>query len=73
MKYTYDILKKFDMNKAKPIKMSMGTNDHLNLDLGDTSVDQKTYRSMIRSLLYHYASKPNIMLSVYVCKILSHT
>jgi hypothetical protein len=67
MKYTRDILKKFGMNKAKPIKMFMGTNDHLNLDLGGTSVDQKAYRSMIRSLLYLCASKPNIMLSVCMC------
>jgi hypothetical protein len=52
MKYTCDILKKFDMDKAKSIKTSMGTNDHLDLDLGGTSVDQKVYCSMIGSLLY---------------------
>jgi hypothetical protein len=40
-KYTRDILKKFDMDKAKPIKMPMCTNGHLNLDLGGISVDQK--------------------------------
>jgi hypothetical protein len=50
-KYTCDILKKFGMDKAKPIKTSMGTNGHLDLDLGDTSVDQKIYRSMTESLL----------------------
>jgi hypothetical protein len=66
-KYTRDILKKFGMNKPKSIKMSMGTNGHLDLDLGDTSVDQKVYRSMIRSLLYLCASKPDIMLSVCMC------
>jgi hypothetical protein len=67
MKYTRDILKKFDMDKAKPIKTSMGTNGHLDLDLGDTSVDQKVYRFMIGSLLYVYASRPDIMLSVCMC------
>jgi hypothetical protein len=51
MKYTRDILKKFGMDKAKPIKTPMGTNGHLDLDLGDTSVDQNVYRSMIGSLL----------------------
>jgi hypothetical protein len=39
MKYTRDILKKFGMDKAKPIKTSMDTNGHLDLDLGGTSVD----------------------------------
>ena len=64
MKYTHDILKKFGMDKAKPIKTPMGTNSHLDLDLGGTSVDQKVYRSMIGSLHYLCASRPNIMLNV---------
>jgi hypothetical protein len=64
MKYTRDILKKFGMDKTKPIKTPMCTNDHLDLDLGGTSVDQKVYRSMMRSLLYLCASRPNIMLSL---------
>jgi hypothetical protein len=55
------------MDNAKPIKTHMGTNDHLDLDLGGTSVDQKVYRSMIRSLLYLCASKADIMLSVCMC------
>jgi hypothetical protein len=38
--YTRDILKKFGMDNAKPIKTPMGTNGHLDLDLGGTSVDQ---------------------------------
>jgi hypothetical protein len=45
-KYTRDILKKFGMDKAKPIKTLMGTNCHLDLNMGGTSVDQKVYRSM---------------------------
>jgi hypothetical protein len=66
-KYTRDILKKFDMDNANPIKTPMGTNGHLDLDLGGTSVDQKVYRSMIKSLLYLCASRPDIMLSVCMC------
>jgi hypothetical protein len=66
-KYTHDILKKFGMDNAKHIKSPMGTNGHLDLDLGGTSVDQKVYCSMIRSLLYICASRPDIMLSVYMC------
>jgi hypothetical protein len=66
-KYTRDILKKFGMDKAKPIKTLMYTNGHLDLDLGGTLDDQKVYRSMMGSLLYLCASRPNIMLSVCMC------
>jgi hypothetical protein len=67
MKYKRDILKKFGIDKAKPIKTPMDTNDHLDLDLGGTSVDQKVYRSMIGSLLYLCASRSDIVLSVCMC------
>ena len=43
MKYIQDILKKFGMKDAKPIKTPMGTNKHLDLDARDKSVDQKVY------------------------------
>jgi hypothetical protein len=61
------LLKKFDMDKAKPIKTPMGTNDHLNLDMRGKSVDQMVYRSMIGSLLYLCASISDIMFSVCMC------
>jgi hypothetical protein len=63
-KYTREILKKFGIDKVKSSKTPMGTNGHLDLDLGGTSVDQNVYRSMIGSLLYLCASKPDIMFSV---------
>jgi hypothetical protein len=66
-KYTHEILTKFDMDKAKSIKTPMGTNGHLDLDLGGTSVDQKVYHSIIGSLLYLCASRLDIMLSVCMC------
>jgi hypothetical protein len=47
VKYTRDILKMFGMDNAKTIKTPMGTNGHLDLDMGGTSVDQKVYHSMI--------------------------
>jgi hypothetical protein len=55
------------MDKAKPIKTFMGTNSHLDLDMSGKLVDQKVYRSMIGSFLYICASRPDIMLSVYMC------
>jgi hypothetical protein len=66
-KYTRDILKKFGMDITKPIKTPVGTNGHLDLDLGEISVDQKVYRYMIGFLLYLCASRPDIMLSVCMC------
>jgi hypothetical protein len=66
-KYIQNILKKFGMKNAKPIKTPMGINGHLDLDTGGKSVDQKVYRSMIGSLLYSCASRPDIMLSVCMC------
>jgi hypothetical protein len=55
------------MKGAKPAKTPMGTDRHLDLNKGGKSVDQKVYRSMIGSLLYLYASRPDIMLSVCMC------
>jgi hypothetical protein len=66
-KYIQDILTKFEMKDAKPIKTPMVSNGHLDLDTGGKSVDQKVYRSMLGSLLYLCASQPNIMLSVCMC------
>ena len=66
-KYIKDMLKKFDMENAKPIKTPMQTNGHLDLNGEGKSVDQKVYRSMIGSLLYLCASRPDIMLSVCMC------
>jgi hypothetical protein len=64
-KYTNDILKKFKMDDCKPIKTPMPR--HLDLDEGGKSVDQKLYHSMIGSLLYLTASRPDIMFSVCMC------
>jgi hypothetical protein len=62
--YTHDILKWFGMKDAKPTKTPIGTNGHLDLDIGDKSIDKKVYQPMIGSLLYLYASRPDIMLLV---------
>jgi hypothetical protein len=66
-KYTHDILKKFGIEKANPIKTPMGTNGHLDLDMDGKLVDQLVYHSIIGSLLYFCASRPDIMLSVCLC------
>jgi hypothetical protein len=71
-KYIQDILTKFGMKDAKPIKTPMGTNGHLDLDTGGKSVDQKVYQSMIGSLFMciptgYYA------LRMHVCKVPSRS
>jgi hypothetical protein len=55
------------MDKAKPIKTLMSTNGHLDVDMCEKSVDQKVYHVIIGSLLYLYASSPDMMLSVCMC------
>ena len=66
-KYTNDHLKRFKMDECKPIKTPMATNGHFDLDKGGNTVDQTIYRSMIGSLLYLTASRPDIMFSVCMC------
>jgi hypothetical protein len=63
-KYVKDMLKKFDIADAKPIKTPMALNGHLDLNEEGKSVDKKVCRSMIGSLLYLCVSRPHIMLSV---------
>jgi hypothetical protein len=67
MKYTHNMLKKFDMANAKPINTPMPTNGHLDLNEKEKAIDSKVYRSIIGSLLYLCASRPDIMLSVCAC------
>jgi len=55
------------MEDCKPIKTPMPTNGHLDLDEGGKPIDQTLYRSMIGSLLYLTASRPNIMFNVCIC------
>jgi hypothetical protein len=51
-KYIKDMIKKFGLQDAKPLSTPMDTNDQLSADASGNMVDQKLYRSMIRSLLY---------------------
>jgi hypothetical protein len=66
-KYVKDMLKRFDMAGSKPIKTPMALNGQLDLKEEGKLVDQKVFRSVIGSLLYLCASRPDIMLSVCMC------
>jgi hypothetical protein len=66
-KYTKDILKKFKMDDSKPLPTPMRTTTALDADEDREPVDQKEYRSMISSLLYLTARRPNIQFFVCLC------
>ena len=66
-KYIKDMIKKFGMDDTKSISTPMGTNESLDNDTSGNMVDQKLYRSMIGSLLYVTASRPDVMFSVCMC------
>jgi hypothetical protein len=66
-KYIKDMIKKFGLQDAKPMNTPMGINEHLDLDSSGNMVDQKQYRSMIGSLLYVTALRPDVMFSVCMC------
>ena len=66
-RYARDLLKKFKMNDCKITETPMSSSEHLDADANSKPVDQKLYRSMIGSLLYLCASRPNIMFSVCLC------
>ena len=66
-KYTKDMLKKFGMNDSKPLSTPMSTTAVMDADEEGEPVDQKEYRSMIGSLLYLTATRPDIQFSVCLC------
>jgi hypothetical protein len=63
-KYIKDIFKKFGMQDVKGISTPMGTNGSLDSDASGNMVDQTMYQSMIGSLLYVTASRPDVMFNV---------
>ena len=62
-------MKKFKMqdSKMKGYKTPLPTNGKLDADVYGKDYDQKADRSMIGSLLYLCASRPDTMLSVCMC------
>ena len=60
-------MKKFGLESASLVRTPMSPNVKLTIDLLGKSVDSSLYKSMIGSLLYLIASRPNISYSVGVC------
>jgi hypothetical protein len=66
-KYMKDILKNFKMDDSKPRLTPMSTTTTLDAEEDGEPVDQKEYQSMIGSLLYLTATRPNFQFSVCMC------
>ncbi|GJU59252.1 putative ribonuclease H-like domain-containing protein [Tanacetum coccineum] len=66
-KYVAEILKKFDFASVKTASTPMETNKALIKDEEAEDVDVHLYRSMIGSLMYLTASRPDIMFVVCAC------
>ncbi|GKA79976.1 putative ribonuclease H-like domain-containing protein [Tanacetum coccineum] len=66
-KYVVDILKKFDFVTVKTASTPMEPNKALVKDEEAENVDVHLYRSMIRSLMYLTASRPDITCVVCAC------
>ena len=66
-KYAKNLVKKFGLESASFVRTLMSPNVKLTVDLLGKSVDHSLYRSMISSILYLIASRPDISYSVGVC------
>ncbi|GJZ33377.1 retrovirus-related pol polyprotein from transposon TNT 1-94 [Tanacetum coccineum] len=66
-KYANEILKKFDLHKSDPVDTPMVERTKLDEDLSGIPVDQTKYRSMIGSLMYLTASRPDLVFAVCMC------
>ncbi|CAM8886714.1 unnamed protein product [Rhodiola kirilowii] len=66
-KYAKNLIKKFDLEKASHKRTPAATHLKITKDNAGTKVDQTLYRSMIGSLFYLTASRPDISYAVGVC------
>lgn len=66
-KYAKDLIEKFGMKNGKDVRTPMVTTVKLSKDDTSAPVCPKLYRSMIGSLLYLCASRPDISFSVSAC------
>ncbi|KAJ9552678.1 hypothetical protein OSB04_016723 [Centaurea solstitialis] len=66
-KYIFDLLKKYDMSGCRSIGTLMATGNSIGPDHEGKDVDLRNYRSMVGSLMYLTASRPDIMFATCVC------
>ncbi|XP_062100623.1 uncharacterized mitochondrial protein AtMg00810-like [Humulus lupulus] len=66
-KYALNMLKKIGLENSKHAKTPIGTTTKLTRDVSRKPVDPTLFRSMIGSLLYLTASRPDICFSIGLC------
>nr|GEU79668.1 hypothetical protein [Tanacetum cinerariifolium] len=66
-KYVTEVLRKFNFSDVKTANTPVDTEKHLVKDADGDDVDVNLYRSIIRSLMYLTASRPDIMYGICVC------
>ena len=66
-KYAKNLVKKFGLESVSSVRTPISPNVKLTVDLLGKGFDSSLYRSMIGSLVYLTASRPNISYSVGVC------
>nr|GEV91885.1 putative ribonuclease H-like domain-containing protein [Tanacetum cinerariifolium] len=66
-KYVKDMLKKFDMESVRTATIPYEVPKHKSKDDPDDAVNVYLFRSMIGSLMYLTASRPDIMFAVSAC------
>jgi hypothetical protein len=67
VKYTKNLMKKFNMAEFKPVSTPMSSAVSLGPNEDGEAMDQREYRSMIGSLLYLTATRPDIQFIVGLC------
>jgi hypothetical protein len=60
VKYTKDLMKKFNMDELKPLSTLISMATALDPDKNSKAMDQIEYRSMIGSLIYLITTRPDI-------------
>nr|GFA49726.1 uncharacterized mitochondrial protein AtMg00810-like [Tanacetum cinerariifolium] len=66
-KYVLEILTKYGMETAEPIRTPMETKDKLDLDQNRTLVDATKYRTMIGALTYLTSRRLDIVHATCLC------
>jgi hypothetical protein len=61
------LMKKFNLVELKPVSTLISSAALLGPDDDGEAVDQREYRSMISSLLYLTATRPDIQFTVGLC------
>ena len=66
-KYAFEILRKHGMSGCDTVSTPMSHTTKLDADLQGKPVDPTKYRSIIGSLMYLTASRPDLVFAVYLC------